>query len=322
VDGGRTTLLSPPIDLSDRASAFLRYWRWYTNDTGGNADDIWTVDVSPDSGTTWYNLESDSMSGRSWIQKEFDLHRLITLTGEVIIRFVASDDGAESIVEAAVDDFEILGCPHTTDTSPPSVVVLSPNGGEEITEETDFEIIWRAHDDYGMRDMLILASFDSGLTYTDTLGNALWPDTTLSWHVPAGEHSACKIRVEITDRGYNTESDVSDSTFSIVRDLSAVEKTGPPVPVTLEMLGSESSPFTDVTRVSFGIPAPTCVRVSVYDVKGRLVRVLLDAEMAAGYHSVIWDGKSTSGTPVPPGVYFVHLRTLRAHKTAKVILLR
>jgi len=57
-------------------------------------------------------------------------------------------------------------------------------------------------------------------------------------------------------------------------------------------------------------------------VSGRLVRVLLDCEMAAGYHSAMWDGESASAGPASPGVYFVHLRTPQASRTAKVILIR
>ena len=319
VDGGRTTLLSPPIDLSDRASAFLRYWRWYTNDTGGSIDDAWLVDASPDSGMTWLNLETDTASTRSWVRKEFDLHHLIGLTDKVVLRFTASDYGEESVVEAAVDDIEVLGCPYTADTAPPAVVLLSPNGGEEVTEGTLFEITWAAADNYGIRDMLVLASYDSGTAFVDTLGSTIWPDTTLSWLVPAGEYNHCRILVEVTDRGYNAASDTSDSTFAIVPDLSGIEEHNNPV---AEVLGGESNPVTGSTRIFFTIPTAGHVRMSIYDVEGRLVAVLLDGDMNTGHHFKTWDGRSVSGAPAAPGVYFVHLATPGTRKTAKMILIR
>lgn len=319
VDDGKTTLQSPAIDLSDRASAFLRYWRWYTNDTGGDVDDTWEVSVSPDSGTTWFSLESDTASERSWVRKEFALHKLVGLTDRVMLRFVASDYGEESIVEAAVDDIEVLGCSYSVDTAPPEVVLLSPNGGEEITEGTVFEIGWSATDDYGIRAMLVLASYDSGASFEDTLGTTVWPDTTLAWSVPAGEHSHCEILVEVTDRGYSTVSDRSDSTFAIVRDVSGLGETVASVP---EVLTSESNPFTGSTRIFFTVPATGPVEVAVYDVEGRLVALLAGGAMAAGHHSATWDGSSQSGAPSAPGVYFVHLKTPGMRKTAKIILMQ
>lgn len=323
VDGGKTTLTSPVMDLSAHALAALRYRRWYTNDTGGPADDSWVVDVSADSGTTWVNLETQMASERAWVQTEFDLNSEIALTDKVLVRFVASDYGDDSTVEAAVDDIEVVASPYWVDALGPSVAVVSPNGGEEITEETQFEVTWTAGDDYGLRRMLVLASYDSGVTFTDTLGTSLWPDTSLSWNVPAGEHPDCKVRVEATDRGYNTAVDESDSTFSITRDISGAEPeiaSGDPAGV--ELIGSEKNPFTGMTHIFYWIPAGSDVRMSIYNVRGQIVRTLVNGHGEAGYHSCVWDGRSDSGSPAASGVYFIHLSASGIHRTTKAILER
>jgi flagellar hook assembly protein FlgD len=62
--------------------------------------------------------------------------------------------------------------------------------------------------------------------------------------------------------------------------------------------------------------------MSIYDVRGRMVKVLVDLRMDAGYHSAVWDGRSASGTHVAPGIYFVHLSASGAQRTAKVVLKR
>ncbi|MBD3221533.1 T9SS type A sorting domain-containing protein [bacterium] len=104
VDGGRTTLLSPVFDLSGAISAELSYWRWYSNDAGNNpGSDWWEVSVTSD-GTTWVQLEYTQDSAASWQQRTFELSEHVTLTEQVQIRFVASDEGGGSLVEAAVDD--------------------------------------------------------------------------------------------------------------------------------------------------------------------------------------------------------------------------
>jgi uncharacterized repeat protein (TIGR01451 family) len=323
VDGGKTTLTSPIIDLEDYASANLRYWRWYTSDTGEATGDVWVVDVSADSGASWVSLENETESERDWVEKEFDLGDHVVLTDKVLMRFIASDYGDDSVVEAAVDDIEIAACPHWVDTVPASVGVAFPDGGEILTENTEVDVAWTSSDDYGVRQFAVTASYDDGMTFDDTLGIVGGLDTSLTWLVPAGEHAACRIGVEATDRGYNTTFDQSDSPFSITLDVSAVDDHGKErTPGDVELLGSESNPFTGSAHIFFALPRRMEVTVRVYDARGRLARELLNAAMGAGYHSTIWEGRSDGGNPVSPGVYFIHLEAEGTTRTAKVVLAR
>lgn len=324
VDGGKITITSPVIDLSMYASARLCYWRWYTNDTGQNPpDDVWKVDVSGDSGATWVNLEMDPLSQREWVAREFNLGDYSALGDKVRVRFIASDFGDESTVEAGVDDVEITGCPYWVDSTPPAVTVMAPDGGEQITENADYQVMWHGSDDYGIRRFRVLASYDGGLTFPDTLGVPGPTDSVLVWHVPSGEHLSSKIRVEAEDRGYNEGFDESDALFSIVREaasVSEVPKEG--VPDRVVFFGSERNPFTGFTHIFFGLPERIDVRIAIYDATGRLTRELLSGATGPGYHSVVWDGTSSSGNSVSPGIYFVRLEAGSAEHTAKVVLAR
>lgn len=323
VDGGKTTLTSPVMDLSGQALAALRYWRWYTNNTGGNADDTWVVDVSADSGATWVNLETETIGERAWVHEEFDLNTEIALTDKVLVRFIASDYGDDSTVEAAVDDIKLIASPYWVDTQGPAVTVLSPNGGEEITEQTQLAVEWTTGDDYGLREMTALASYDGGLTFPDTLGRSIWPDTVLHWDVPAGEHPDCIVRVEVTDRGYNMAADESDSAFAIVPDVSGV--TGEVAcddPAAVDLIGSERNPFTGMTHIFYAVPLATHARLSIYNIRGRALRTLVADWVDAGYHSVVWDGRSDSGDRVAPGLYFIRLSASDSHRTTKIVLER
>jgi hypothetical protein len=109
VDGGKTTLFSPTFDLSTYPNAYVRYYRWYSNDTGASPEtDDWLVDVSDDGGSTWARLDSLRSSDRTWRLVEKDLTDYIDLTTQVRFRFIASDTDPGSIVEAGVDDFSIV----------------------------------------------------------------------------------------------------------------------------------------------------------------------------------------------------------------------
>jgi hypothetical protein len=109
VDDGQTTLTSmilfPPIE----GTVTLRYWRWFSNDTDlFPNEDEWVAQVSDDDGQTWIDLERTKQSARYWKKKEFNLSLLIDTTGDVRVRFIAQDINNLSVVEAAVDDVEVI----------------------------------------------------------------------------------------------------------------------------------------------------------------------------------------------------------------------
>lgn len=113
VDNGKTTLVSPILDLSD-GDATISYWRWYSNDTGGGPNaDIFEVDISNQGGAigTYVSVEVVGPSGPGtsggWIYHEFVVSDFVTPNNQIRLRFVASDFGAGSLVEAALDDFKV-----------------------------------------------------------------------------------------------------------------------------------------------------------------------------------------------------------------------
>jgi len=110
VDGGETILTSPVLDASGSASetAFISYYRWYSNDFGASPnEDIFVVDISNDGGATWVNLETVGPAGPGtsggWILVEYRIDDFLAPTNNMRVRFNASDFGDGSVVEAAVD---------------------------------------------------------------------------------------------------------------------------------------------------------------------------------------------------------------------------
>ena len=118
VDNGRTTLTTPRLDLSDAdGTTTISYWRWYSNSAGANPfNDVFVVDISSDDGQTWVNVETVGPDGPQvsggWFEHRFNPADLVPPTDQVRLRFVASDDDPQALVEAAVDGFRIqtLAC--------------------------------------------------------------------------------------------------------------------------------------------------------------------------------------------------------------------
>lgn len=67
------------------------------------------------------------------------------------------------------------------------------------------------------------------------------------------------------------------------------------------------NPFASSARVRFTLPRAGRASVRVYGVDGRSVRTLVDAELGAGTHEVVWDGRDTRGRTAAPGMYLVRV---------------
>lgn len=103
VDGGRTTLRTPPMDLSAMTDPVLAYHRWFTNDMGDNAGaDFWEVYINNGT-TTWKLVERTNRSDRQWRRNVFRVSDFVTPNATVQLRFIANDQAPASTVEAAID---------------------------------------------------------------------------------------------------------------------------------------------------------------------------------------------------------------------------
>jgi hypothetical protein len=95
--------------------------------------------------------------------------------------------------------------------------------------------------------------------------------------------------------------------------------TVPAMELALEQ--NRPNPFRAATRISFATPRAAHVSLTVHDVAGRLVRVLVDRHMEPGPHAETWDGRDARGTLVDSGVYFYRLRSRDRELTRRMMLL-
>jgi hypothetical protein len=82
------------------------------------------------------------------------------------------------------------------------------------------------------------------------------------------------------------------------------------------------NPFNPQTEIRFELARDQQARVAVYDVKGRLVKVLAEGDLAAGPHVRVWQGRDTGGRQVPSGVYYVLMETPDRNDRRKIMLIK
>jgi len=82
------------------------------------------------------------------------------------------------------------------------------------------------------------------------------------------------------------------------------------------------NPFNPRVTIALSLPRADEVTVKLYDVRGALVRTLVQERFAAGSHELVWDGADDRGAPVGSGVYFAETRTGGAVDVRKLALVR
>ncbi len=111
VDDGYTNLTTQTYDISQYREPVLRYYRWYSNNQGASPGvDFWNVRISSDGGSTWKTVENTNAADASWQPRVFRLRDFVDPTDKFQVLFSVSDSvtGKQSLVEGAVDDFELL----------------------------------------------------------------------------------------------------------------------------------------------------------------------------------------------------------------------
>jgi len=83
------------------------------------------------------------------------------------------------------------------------------------------------------------------------------------------------------------------------------------------------NPFNPTTAISYIVPAPGAeVRLTVYDLAGRVVRTLVEGAEQGGEHVVVWHGRDDAGRPVGSGVYFYRLVVGDESVERKMVMLK
>jgi hypothetical protein len=111
-----------------------------------------------------------------------------------------------------------------SDTTPPAVTVLSPNGGATYAANATVPVTWTATDASGVASVTLYFSDDGGLSFKP-LSFAEANDGTFDWFVPNRPGSQSLIRIVAKDNAGNYGSDWSDGAFTITGVTGGVPTT-------------------------------------------------------------------------------------------------
>jgi len=106
-----------------------------------------------------------------------------------------------------------------------------------------------------------------------------------------------------------------------VSSSTAVETGQESLPMEFALYANYPNPFNPETTISYDVPQPCHVRITIYNRLGQKVRSLLEETKNAGRYQVLWDATDDFGRKVTSGVYFYHFETEKFTATRKMIFI-
>ena len=82
------------------------------------------------------------------------------------------------------------------------------------------------------------------------------------------------------------------------------------------------NPFNPITNIGYDLPEDGEVQLTVYNLKGQLVKRLLNKRDSIGPHTVVWDGTDSRGNKCSSGVYYYRLTTNGKSVSKKMLMLK
>lgn len=101
---------------------------------------------------------------------------------------------------------------------------------------------------------------------------------------------------------YNSDGDFPDNPNNTAPEFQ---------PRSFALFQNYPNPFNPETEIRFFLEKDRDVKLIVYNTLGQRVKVVVNDLVAAGYHTVVWDGTNSRGMKVPSGVYIYSLEIKR-----------
>ena len=112
--------------------------------------------------------------------------------------------------------------------------------------------------------------------------------------------------------------------IGVPNDQSAWAEKQPKVviPEVFSLEQNYPNPFNGETVIQFALPGESSVRLTVFDLRGRVVTILLDENKRSGVHKVSWNGRSADGQSVTSGLYVCRLEANGEVHSSKMLYMK
>ncbi|MGA7303555.1 MAG: FlgD immunoglobulin-like domain containing protein [Rhodothermales bacterium] len=103
---------------------------------------------------------------------------------------------------------------------------------------------------------------------------------------------------------------------------TSIEAETPDVVSGMALYPNYPNPYSMSTRIEYSFEKPTYAQLAIVDIRGRVVRTLVDGFQESGRRAVEWDGTTSAGIRVPSGAYIYRLRSNRETSARMMMVVR
>jgi hypothetical protein len=120
---------------------------------------------------------------------------------------------------------------------------------------------------------------------------------------------------------YLQGSSIATSNVEYQYSVGADDETAG-IAIVTRLMNNYPNPFNPETTFSFSLKERSPTRLSIYNLKGQLVKTLIDKEMPSGTHKIVWNGRDASNRSVASGIYLYRLESKNFSQTKRAILMK
>ncbi len=200
----------------------------------------------------------------------------------------------------------------------------------------------------------VVARFDgdnyAGVIFGDTNGflHSVRADGTESPNFPINIGGNLKVSAALADIDFDNDFDIvipTDRGFTVIdikrptqsyewpcymgtynragNTYQSTNEDDPVLPVFDTALnGNYPNPFNPTTTISFSLEEKAQVSLTIFNQRGQKVRELLNEQMPAGNHHLIWNGTDDNGNGVGSGIYYYRMKSGKYSSTRKMIMMK
>ncbi|MDA3813029.1 MAG: T9SS type A sorting domain-containing protein [Candidatus Cloacimonetes bacterium] len=128
--------------------------------------------------------------------------------------------------------------------------------------------------------------------------------------------------------GLHSNDDIPDGFGLMIDDITLSDSTythsnNEVIPASMPAMYNYPNPFNPTTTISYNLTEDSNIELSIYNLKGQKVKQLVNDQLSAGQHSVVWNGTDQNNQPVSSGIYLYKLNSGSHYtSTKKMILLK
>lgn len=93
-------------------------------------------------------------------------------------------------------------------------------------------------------------------------------------------------------------------------------------PTQFSLFQNYPNPFNPETDISYTLPQDCHVQLTIYNMLGQQVKVLVDEQQIAGFKTVHWNGRDESGNELASGIYFYRVQAGEYNQVRKMVLVK